>query len=141
MLLVWIFDFLRKSVFKNVGRSAASERLLPASSAGGRAAFKVTRVTFLPGFEPRQCVLGRLSPPVCYGPAASLVNHFFRFPPAELRPCRGQPKLPFEPFFFLITVKPALNVRPAFAWQRESVCSSLFSDVDSLITHNSRSLC
>lgn len=116
-----------------------SERLIPASRTD--AAFKVT---FLPGFEPRQSGLA-----VSTSSVKGLPFHWLitlsrvrsQFPPAELWPCRGQPKLPFKLFFSLMKVKPASNVTTVFAYQRGSVCSSLFSDVDSLIKHNFHSLC
>lgn len=54
-------------------------------------------------------------------------------PAADMQHCSGRPKLLFDPFSPLIYVKPALNVSTVFACQWGSVCSSLFSDVDSLI--------
>lgn len=62
-------------------------------------------------------------------------------PPADLQLCSGRPKLLFDPFSSLIYVKPALNVRTVFACQCGSVCSSLFSDVDSLIACKFSPLC
>lgn len=44
-------------------------------------------------------------------------------------------------YSFLIKVEPASDVATVSARQRGSVCSSLLSDVGSLITHNFRSLC
>lgn len=53
---------------------------------------------------------------------------------ADLQLCSARQKLLIDPFSSLIYVKPALNVSTVFACQCGSVCSSLFSDVDSLIT-------
>lgn len=50
-------------------------------------------------------------------------------------------KLLFNPFSPLVYVKPSLNVTIVFACQCGSVCSSLFSDVDSLIASEFSSLC
>lgn len=55
------------------------------------------------------------------------------FHPAGLQLCSGRQKFLFDSFPSLIHVKPALNVSTVFACQCGSVCSSLFSDVDSLI--------
>lgn len=54
---------------------------------------------------------------------------------------RERPKLLFNLFSSLVYVKPALNVSTVFACQCGSVCSSLFSDVDSLIACKFSSLC
>lgn len=54
---------------------------------------------------------------------------------------RETKKLLFNPFSPLVYVKPSLNVTTVFACQCGSVCSSLFSDVDSLIACEFSSLC
>lgn len=65
----------------------------------------------------------------------------FPSPWAELQRGSETKKLLFNPFSPLVYVKPSLNVTTVFACQWVSVCSSLFSDVDSLIACEFRSLC
>lgn len=55
--------------------------------------------------------------------------------------CSETKKLLYNPFSPLVYVKPSLNVTTVFACQWVSVCSSLFSDVDSLIACELSSLC
>lgn len=83
----------------------------------------------------------------CFSPSASPILKVSEGVQFSITPSRTaalqreRPKLLFNLFSSLVYVKPALNVSTVFACQCASVCSSLFSDVDSLIACKFSSLC